>query len=98
MKTTIHIKLKDFCTHYDIDELFIITLHECQLIKVNVINKQLYIVQDDLPKLEKIIRLNQELGINIEGIEAIQHLLQKIEYLQQDLSMLKRKLNTFEEL
>ena len=68
MQTTIHIKLKDFCNHYNIDELFIISLHDYQIIEVNVINNQRYIVHDDLPKLEKIIRLNKDLWINIEGI------------------------------
>ena len=97
MKTEYHIKLKDFCSKYSIDELFVIELYENELIELKVLNKQRYIIYEDLPKLEKMIRMNQELGINIEGIEAIHHLLQKIEYLQQNLVLIKNKLDILEE-
>ena len=98
MKTEYHIKLKDFCSSYSIDELFVIELYENELIELKVLNKQRYIIHDDLPKLEKMIRMNQELGINIEGIEAIHHLLQKIENLQNYINKLHNKMAPFEDL
>ena len=48
---------------------------------------------EDLPLLEKMVRLHNELDINPEGIQAIYHLLGQVESLQQEVAALKRRLN-----
>jgi uncharacterized membrane protein YjjP (DUF1212 family) len=56
-----------------------------------------YIHQEELPKLEKMVRLHQDLGINLEGLEAIHHLLEKVEQMQSEVNLLKNKLRKWED-
>jgi hypothetical protein len=50
-----------------------------------------------LQKLEKMVRLHHDLDINIAGIEAIAHLLERLEYLQDEMRTLKNRLRLYEE-
>lgn len=92
-----YIAITDFCYSHKIDESFVFSLEEYDLIQIDYVEKQPFFHQDDLPKLEKMVRLHQELNINLDGLEAIHHLLEKIEKLQEELIVLKRKVNRFEE-
>ncbi|HMQ44948.1 MAG TPA: chaperone modulator CbpM [Mariniflexile sp.] len=42
-------------------------------------------------------RLHFELDINLEGLDAIHHLLKQVETLQQDIVTLHNKLQRYEE-
>ena len=57
-------------------------------------NTRLY-SQSDIEKLQRIIRLHQDLGINLAGIEVILHMRQKMEYFQTEfermISLIKDK-------
>jgi len=46
--------------------------------------------------LEKFIRFHYEMDINIEGIETISHLLQRVNELQQEIVALKNKVGLYE--
>jgi len=52
---------------------------------------------EQLPQLENFTRWHHELGINIEGIDVIHELLQRIEALQQQVHRLKGKIS-FDEI
>ena len=51
-----------------------------------------YVECDDLEYLEQYIRWNRDLDINIAGIEALHHMLQRINSLQEELSQLRNEL------
>lgn len=85
-----------FCVNHSIDISFISSLQETGLIDIIIINKINYISTDQLQHLEKIIRFYYELDINIEGIESINHLLQSINSLHDEIRMLKNKLRFYE--
>ena len=55
-----------------------------------------YIHCDHLAKFEKMRRLHEELEINIQGLEAISHLLGKVEQLQSENVKLKNRLGLYE--
>ncbi len=46
---------------------------------------------EDLHRLEKIIRLKRNCGVNTVGASIIVDLLNKIEYLQDEIERLRRK-------
>lgn len=96
MQTEYLITAKDFCEGHHIELSFIQLLEQYGLLKINIVEEQLYIPYDELPSLEKMIRLHFDLGINLEGIEAIIHLLQRIENLQQEVVQLRHKLKGYE--
>jgi chaperone modulatory protein CbpM len=43
-----------------------------------------------------MIRLHHDLEINIAGIEAISHLLDRVESLNEDIRMMRNKLQFYE--
>ncbi|MET6990889.1 chaperone modulator CbpM [Sediminicola arcticus] len=97
MNTTYYITIKDFCESHEIEESFIFSLREHELVTLEVKEEEYFIRQEELPKLEKMIRLSQELGINLEGLEAVHHLLELVEQMQDEVNQLKNKLRKWED-
>jgi hypothetical protein len=58
-----------------------------------MIEQSLFIDDNELPRLEQFARLHQELDINFEGMEAISHLLDRINEMHEQIIRLKNKLN-----
>ncbi len=83
------IPIKDFCIYHNVEYSFIDSLENSGLIRVTSVQQATYINADDLKKLEKFVTLHYDLDINIEGIETINHLLDKIESLQNELLHLR---------
>jgi chaperone modulatory protein CbpM len=87
------IPAKIICAHHQIDETFIISLESSGLIEVNRVEGQVFVHPSQLNDLEKFIFFHYELDINVEGIEAIANLLQRMHDMQQELDLLRRKLH-----
>jgi len=96
MSTAEMIAATEFCTHYQIELSFIQSLHQSGLLQAESSETNLFIPLDQVPSIEKMIRLRYEMDINIEGIETITHLLQQVADLQQQVMQLKNKLGFYE--
>jgi chaperone modulatory protein CbpM len=96
MKEENLILLSEFAISLGVDTAFFLTLEERGLINIIRIEQEIYIDIFELPRLEKIIRLHGELEINVEGIEAITHLLERIENLQNEIVSLENRLRLYE--
>lgn len=92
-----YIHIKDFCSGHNIEEAFIFGLQEYELIELKVIDDQQFIYIEELPKVEKMVRLHQDLEINIDGIEAITYLLERTKRMSEELQSLKNRLKRHEE-
>jgi len=97
MENTEMIMLDEFCASHHVEVSFIHSLEETGLIETVAVNQALYIVSDDLPKLEQITRLHQDLNINPEGIDAVNHLLRHIEAMKQEIVQLRNRIRFYEE-
>lgn len=86
----------EFCSHYNIEYSFISSLQQSGLIEVTTVQETGFIPLSELKKLEKLIRLHYDLDINLEGIEAITFLLQKVEHMQHEISSLQNRLRLHE--
>lgn len=96
MKTKDLISIELFCTSHNVEVSFISSLREYGLIEVSTVENASYISAEHLQNIEKMIRMHYEMGINFEGIEAIFHLLQKVDDLHNELSTLKNRINLYE--
>jgi hypothetical protein len=90
------IAVSEFCTAHKIEITFIESLAQYGLINIETVDEQLSIHDAQLPSLEKMVRLHYELDINLEGIETIFHLLERIETLQHEMHDLKKKMGLYE--
>jgi len=90
------ISVMQLCKHYNVEISFFNQLQEIGLINVTTIEQTLYLHEDILNDVEKMIRIHQELNINIEGIDAVFNLLQKMEKLQNELNTLQNRLKLYE--
>ena len=95
METENMIVLNEFCTNHEIEISFIRSLEEYGLIETIIVNETVCVRGNELSKLEQIIRLHQELNINPEGIDAINILLKRLEYMQNEITELRNKLDFY---
>jgi hypothetical protein len=97
METGHLISAEEFCINHKIEISFISSLQEFGLVEVTTVKETSYIDANQLQKLEKILRLYYDLDINIEGIEAITHLLNRVNDMQDEILTLKNRLNLYED-
>lgn len=97
MDTKQLIPAREFCAHHNIEVSFISSLQANGLIEITTIEETAFIQVSQLKHLEKFIRLYYDLDINLEGVESISHLLQKISSMQDEITMLKNKLRLYED-
>ena len=90
------IPANEFCISHNIEITFINSLQEAGLIEITTISETEYIHESQLNELEKIVRLYYEMDINLEGIETVIHLLQKINDMQEEITLLKNRLRLYE--
>ena len=96
MQTENLIAVNEFCISHNIEISFISSLQKAGLIELTIIEETFFIDADQLKQLEKIVHFYYELDINLEGIETINHLLQRINSLQDEIVMLKNRLRLYE--
>ena len=90
------ILIETLCLHYEVEVSFFNALDNIGLIKIETIDQQIFIHQDKISKLEKMIRLHHELNVNVEGIDVVFNLLQKVDKLQSELNALNNRLKLYE--
>ncbi|WP_455672164.1 chaperone modulator CbpM [Phocaeicola sp.] len=87
--------IKDYCNRCQVDPAFIVELEEDGLISIQVIDEERYIPVSQLAELERYTHLYYDLSINIAGIDAIQHMLKRIENLQREVRSLRNELGFY---
>jgi len=96
MKQENYISVKTFCERHGVGESFVYSMYEYEVLQLEYEEDEGKLHVEDLPLLEKMVRLHNELDINPEGIQAIHHLLGQVESLQQEVASLKKKLDALE--
>ncbi len=97
MQTAEMIAADEFCAHHHIEMSFIESLKESGLIEVSITEEKTFLPVNQLGQLEKLVRLYYEMDINLEGIETITYLLQRMNDMQQQILQLSNRLSRYEE-
>ena len=84
-----------FCQHHGIEVNFISALKEYGMIEIIIIEEKQYFSSNQLSSIEKIIRLHNDLEINLEGIDVIINLLDQIDDFKSQLVITQNKLDFF---
>ena len=90
------VPVNEFCASHKIEISFVSSLQNSGLIELRTIRESAFIEVEQLQKLEKFIRLYYELDINLEGIETINYLLQRISSMNEEITVLRNKLRLYE--
>ncbi len=96
METEEMIPATEFCIHHNIELAFIASLNESGLIEIIIIEEKLFLPVSQLSHLEKLVRLYYEMDINLEGIETVNHLLQRINAMELQIAQLNNRLRIYE--
>ena len=75
--------------YYNIEVSFVQKLDEHGLIELDRSGETILIAFEQLSDLEKYMHLHYELEINLEGLETIKHLLDRVHDLQKEVNRLK---------
>ncbi|NLC49062.1 MAG: hypothetical protein GX762_01645 [Bacteroidales bacterium] len=83
---------------YQVEETFLDQLQSSGLIEIVIEEDDRYIEYDYLQEIEQFVRWHYELEINMEGIEALHHMLQQVQQLQDDVTKLRGELNFYKSI
>jgi chaperone modulatory protein CbpM len=97
METNDLILADEFCFHHNVELSFIYSLKESGIIEIVLVEEKAFLPTSQLAQLEKLTRLYYDMGINMEGIETITHLLNRMASMQQEIIRLSNSLNRFED-
>ena len=92
------VSAQDFCTYHNVEISFIYSLQEYGLLEITTLEEKAYVSSNNLQQLEKMVLLYNEMDINLEGIDTITHLLQRINDMQQQITSLTNRLSVYENL
>lgn len=90
------IPASELCVHHSIEMSFIYSLQEYGLLELVNREENIFVPTEQLSELEKLIRMHYELKINMEGIDAICHLLKRLEAAQQEVNHLRSLLKLYQ--
>ena len=91
-----YISVSTFCSSHQLNVEFIHSLQEFELIHLEQ-RDELVFPANDLQKLEQWVHMHFAMDINLEGLQAIDHLLDKMHELQNQVAQLRNKLSFYEE-
>lgn len=92
------IPVHHFCVTHSVELSFVETLQQYGLVEITLVQEERYLKEDQLEALEKFVRLHYDLEINVQGIEAISHLLNRIQEMQARNIQLQNRLGLYENL
>lgn len=91
------ILIKEYCTQCGVEYAFVESLQAEGLINATIIADEYYINEEQLDDLEQFRRWHYDLHINIEGIDALRHLVGKVSKMQAEIKLLRNRLKLHEE-
>ncbi|MDO5663980.1 MAG: chaperone modulator CbpM [Bacteroidia bacterium] len=83
---------------YEVEEAFIDSLCELGLIRVSDADNRRFVEYDELEELEQFVRWHNDMDINVEGIEALYHMLSRVKTLQIEIENLRNELQFYRSL
>ncbi len=80
---------------YDVDEDFLQSLSESGLIHLEKENEQDFLLEEELDMLEQFVRWHYDMDINIGGIEALHHMLSRVQEMQKEIEDLRNQIRFY---
>lgn len=91
------IQINTLCKHYQVEMSFFSDLQEFGFIEIQTVEDTYFVHEDKIYIIEKIIRMQDDLNINLEGVDTVLNLLEKIDDLETELKEVKNRLRLYED-
>ncbi|AFL97645.1 chaperone modulator CbpM [Ornithobacterium rhinotracheale] len=91
-----YIKISDYCKNTQIERTFISDLQDEGILVLQQVDNEYCIEEDMLEELEKYSRWHYDLGVNLAGIDAMRHMLQRMQQMEREIQSLKNSLRFFD--
>ncbi|MGP2571386.1 chaperone modulator CbpM [Ornithobacterium rhinotracheale] len=91
-----YIKISDYCKNAQIERTFISDLQDEGILVLQQVDNEDCIEEDMLEELEKYSRWHYDLGVNLAGIDAMRHMLQRMQQMEREIQSLKNSLRFFD--
>jgi division protein CdvB (Snf7/Vps24/ESCRT-III family) len=92
------IPVRDFCVYHHIEISFVQSLEQRGLVETTTVEQSLYVLPSQVARLEKLVRLHQELEIHADDLDVVSNLLDQVEDLQQQVTRLQNQLSFYRQL
>ena len=96
MTTNSLIPAHDFCVYHHVEITFLHDLARRDLVNIVTQEQVVYVPTDQLSRLEKLVRLHQDLSIHPDDLDIVSNLLEQVETLQQQVVSLRNQLRFYE--
>lgn len=90
-----YIRIVDFCKGHGLETRFLYELQEFELISIQRLEKEEVFHRRELSRLERLLRLHRDLNINPQGLQAVDHLLNRMQQLEEEVLQLRRALKRY---
>lgn len=84
--------ISEYVSHTHIETSFIETLYDNGLIHIYKVENERFLHCDELAAVERYARLHYDLAINMEGIDVIHNLLERIDGLNEEIRLLRNRI------
>lgn len=85
------IVITEYCIQNQVEPDFIVQLENEGLIQIREVDSERYIHISQLRHLDQYVRWYYDLSINIEGIDVIQNLLDRMDEMQEEILRLREQ-------
>ncbi|CAN5459120.1 hypothetical protein BH11BAC3_BH11BAC3_09380 [soil metagenome] len=96
MQTEQLILVETFCVCHNVEFSFMRALHETGLVEITTKENVAYIPESNIKEAEQFVRLHHDLELNLEGIETVIQLLEKLKEKEDEIMRLQNKLRFYE--
>lgn len=90
------ISVREFCVYSQVEIRFVAQLQERGLIEIIIVEQTEYVPYEQLPRLEKFVRLHQDLAIHPDDLDVVNDLTERLEAMQQEMAILRNRLVFYE--
>ncbi len=95
MATKRYILVQQYCENTSIEDEFVYKLHEYGIVKFESREQALFLNEKDITEIERNFRLHRDLGINYEGLDALQQMMKRLQKMEKEIKLLNKKLSLF---
>lgn len=91
-----YIAIEEFCQHHGIEVTVIREFADFGLMQLTVENNQEFVKDTKVKRLERMLRISRDLGVNKEGIDIILNMRKQLQKLRRERENLRYRLMQLE--